>query len=130
MFFGLNSPFVDHCFITEIERSGNGFRARIELRSELTNSFGGAHGGVIATLLDGTMTAAARYATHPDGLYPVGTVDLSISYIGQAKSIIDCLAKLTARQGRTLYMEGSAWNEENALIARATSTMRMLSIAK
>jgi len=130
MFFGLTSPFVEHCFIAEIGRTDDAFRARVELRPELTNSFGGAHGGLIATILDGTMTAAARYAAHPEGRDAVGTVDLSVSYIGQAKSLIDCTAKLTARRGRTLYMESSAWNEDGALIARATSTMRVLSSSK
>ena len=130
MFFGLTSPFVEHCSITEVGRTDEGFRTRVELQPKLTNSFGGAHGGLIATLLDATMTAAARHAAHPEGRDPVATVDLSVSYIGQAKSVIDCVGKLTARQGRTLYMESSAWNEDGALIARSTSKMRILSGAK
>lgn len=129
MFFGLDSPFVEYCFIEEADRSDNRFRARVRLKQELTNSMGGAHGGLIATILDASMTVAARYAADPEGREAVSTVDLSVSYIGQARSVIDCEGRLTARQKRTLFMEGWAWNEDGDLIARATSTMRILSSA-
>jgi acyl-coenzyme A thioesterase PaaI-like protein len=37
-------------------------RSRVRPRPELTNSWGGAHGGLIVTLLDASMTVAARYS--------------------------------------------------------------------
>ncbi len=73
-FFCVRSPFVDLCSLEEVERLPDGVRSRVVLRPELMNSWGGAHGGLIATLLDASMTVAARYAVDPEGQQAVATV--------------------------------------------------------
>lgn len=124
MFFCVESPFVDHCALEAVERFEGGVRSRVKLRPELTNSLGGAHGGLIVTLLDASMTVAARYAVDPSGDRPVVTIDLSTSFIGQARSVLECEARLTALKGRTLFMEAVAFNEGRELVARSTGTFR------
>jgi uncharacterized protein (TIGR00369 family) len=126
MFFNIPSPFVEHCSIESLEKIPDGVRTRLKLRPELSNSLGSAHGGVIATLLDASMVAAGRFAVAPDGSQPVSTVDLSISFIAPARSLIECEARVTARQNRTLYVEAMAWNEDKQPVARAIATMRIL----
>jgi uncharacterized protein (TIGR00369 family) len=123
-FFCVESPFVDHCFLQEEERIQDGVRSVVSLRPELMNSWGGAHGGLIATLLDASMTVAARYAAHPDGTIGVATADLSISYIGQATKTLHCEAIVTARRGRSIFAEAKAMNETGELVARAVATLR------
>lgn len=125
-FFCVESPFVDHCRIEEEERIADGVRALVRLAPELTNSWGGAHGGLIATLMDASMTVAARYAAEPDGKRAVATVDLAISFIGQATRVVRCEARVTAARGRTFFLEARATNEDGALVARATATARAL----
>jgi len=125
-FFCVESPFVDHCFIEAVDRIPDGVRSRVRLRPELSNSLGGAHGGLITTLLDASMTVTARYALHPDGDVGTATVDLTTTFIGQAQSELVCEARLTARRGALLYLEAVARNENGELVARAVGTFKSL----
>ena len=124
-FFGIDSPFVAHCAIEGVDQGPDGVRAHLVGRPELTNSMGGAHGGAVATLLDATMVAAARFFLDPEGQRPVGTVDLSISYIGQARGSLDCEARVVARRGSTLFTEALVRDEAGEVVARAVATLRV-----
>ena len=125
-YFCVNSPFVAHCSLEEIAQLPDGIRSCVRLRSELTNSWGGAHGGLIATLLDASMTVAARYTFDPDGSIDVATIDLTISFIGQAKETLLCDAKVTARRGSTVYAQARAVNETGDLVASSVTTLRVI----
>jgi len=129
-FFCVESPFVDHCSLEEVERLPDGVRSRVVLRPELTNSWGSAHGGLLATLLDASMTVAGRYAVDPTGQQVVATVDLAVTYIGPGKNRIDCEARVTGRSGPMVYLEAVARGEEGNLVARATATSRVIGGAK
>ncbi len=125
-FFCVDSPFVSYCALEEVERLPDGVRSRVLLRPELTNSWGSAHGGLIATLLDASMTVAARYAVDPEGQETVATVDLSVTYIGLAKRIIECDARVTSKTGSMVYLEAVARGEDGNLVARAVATSRIV----
>lgn len=125
-FFCIETPFVAHCAIEAVKRLPQGVRSRVRLRPELTNSWGGAHGGLIATLLDASMTVAARYEVDPDGLQGVATLDLSVTFIGQGKTEITCDAKVIGRRGSMIYLEALARNEVDDLVARAIATSRII----
>jgi uncharacterized protein (TIGR00369 family) len=125
-FFCVDSPFVEHCSIEAGERLADGVRAHVSLRPELTNSWGGAHGGLIATLLDASMTVAARYAVDPEGRQDVATVDLCATFIGHSKATVTCEARVTSRRGSMLYLEAQATNEDGALVARAIATFKAI----
>jgi uncharacterized protein (TIGR00369 family) len=129
-FFCVESPFVQHCSIEAMERLADGVRARVVLRPELTNSWGGAHGGLIATLLDASMTVAARYAIDPEGAQSVATLDLFTSFVAQAKSRLDCEAGVAHRRGSMIYMEAVARNEHGEIVAMAKGTFQALSGAR
>lgn len=123
-FFCVESPFVGHCFLEEESRLEGAIRARVRLRPELTNSWGGAHGGLIVTLLDASITVAARYQLDADGKRGVATIDLTASFIGQAKSTLTSEARITAVRGSMIFGEAKAINEEGELVARASATLR------
>jgi acyl-CoA thioesterase len=129
-FFCVESPFVDLCSLEEVERMPDGVRSRVVLKPELTNSWGSAHGGLIATLLDASMTVAARYAVDPDGQQVVATVDLSVTYIGPGKAQIDCVARVTGRSGPMVYVEAKAFGADGGLVARAVATSRVIGSKK
>lgn len=123
-FFCVESPFVEHCFLEAGERLPDGVRARVTLRPQLKNSWGGAHGGLIATLLDAAMTVAARYALDSEGRHAVATIDLAVTFIGQAKQELICDARATARRGSMIYTQAQAENQDGELVARAVATLR------
>jgi uncharacterized protein (TIGR00369 family) len=125
-FFCVESPFVEHCFLEAGERLPDGVRSRVALRPQLKNSWGGAHGGLIATLLDASMTVAARYALDPEGRQSVATIDLAVTFIGQAKQALVCDAKVTARRGSMIYAQAQAENQDGDLVARAVATLRAM----
>lgn len=125
-FFCVESPFVDHCFLEESGRLPDSIRARVNLRPELTNSWGGAHGGLIATLLDASMTVAARYALDADGRQGVATLDLTTSYIGQARQTLVCDARIRAVRGSMIFAEAHISNETGELVARGVATLRAI----
>jgi uncharacterized protein (TIGR00369 family) len=112
--------------LEEQERLPDGIRSRVKLRPELTNSWGGAHGGLIVTLLDASMTVAARYTFDPDGKIDVATIDLTTSFIGQAKETLICDAKVAARRGSTVYAKAKAVSETGDLVAYAIATLRAI----
>lgn len=123
-FFGMDSPFVALCRLDGFEAGEEGTRVRVDLRPELLNTMGGAHGGLIATIFDSAMVAAARFHLDPEGAAPVSTVDLSLSYIAPARKSIVCNARVTAKAGRNLFAEAIAVNEDGAVMARGTATLR------
>jgi uncharacterized protein (TIGR00369 family) len=125
-FFCVESPFVDHCLIEAVERIPDGIRARVALRPQLMNSWGGAHGGLIATLLDASMTVAARYALNPEGKRAVASIDITLTFIGQAKEEVVSEARLTAVRGSMVYVEARANNESGELVARASGTFKAI----
>ena len=125
-FFCVESPFVEHCALSEVERLPDGVRSRVILKTELTNSWGCAHGGLIATLLDASMTVAARYAIDPDGKQVVATVDLAVTYIDAGKGSIDCEARVTSKSRAMVYVQALAWGGDGNLVARAIATSRVI----
>lgn len=125
-FFSVTSPFVAHCSLEEVGRTAEAVRSRVVLRPELTNSWGGAHGGLIVTLLDATMTIAGRYAVDPEGQKGVATIDLTTSFIGQAKKTLECTAKVVVVRGAAIFAEARVVNEDNELVARGTATLRAM----
>ena len=59
-YFGIRIPFLEFLgVVPEYAKNGRS-RMRIDLRPELENSFHVAHGGLLMTLLDVAMAAAAR----------------------------------------------------------------------
>ena len=78
-YFGLHIPFLDHLGVVPEFAEGGKSRISLDLRPELTNSFQVAHGGLIMTLLDFAMAAAARSTfNHPLGAI---TIDMTASFL-------------------------------------------------
>ncbi|MEK9776786.1 MAG: PaaI family thioesterase, partial [Quisquiliibacterium sp.] len=76
MQFIRKNPFIDHLRV-EQESVGNGTALLVlDLRPELMNSLGMAHGGVLMTMLDLCMTQATRSVDNPDGEDDIGVVTI------------------------------------------------------
>lgn len=116
-------PFIGHLGI-EIESLGDGVaRLWMQLRPELTNSFGSAHGGVIMSLMDVALCTAAR-SQHPDSLGVI-TIDQSFSFIGAGKGKLFVDARVLKPGRNTVFTEGEVRNEDGSLVAKAIGTVRI-----
>jgi uncharacterized protein (TIGR00369 family) len=122
-FFGLTIPFLDFIgVIPEYAESGKS-RIRVDLRPELHNSFQVAHGGLIMTLLDFAMAAAAR-SMHEQALGMI-TIDMTVSFMRPSTGILIVEGKLL-KSGKTVnYCEAEALNEAGEVTAKSLGSFML-----
>ena len=128
MEFKVRIPFVEHLGF-ELQRFDPGeAEIHLELREELTNSWGVAHGGVTMTLLDVVMAHAARSPLQAGGEHQaaVVTIEMKTSFMrpGQGRLIAT---------GRRLYMtasmafcEASLHDSAGQLVGHSTGTFKYM----
>ena len=122
-FFGLDIPFLDHLgVVPEYARDGKS-RISLDLKPEFTNSFHVAHGGLIMTLLDFAMAAAARSAAqHSLGVI---TIDMTTSFLRPSigKLIVE---GSILKGGNTIhYCEAVVLNDVGEVTAKASGTFTL-----
>ena len=122
-FFGLDIPFLDHLgVVPEYARDGKS-RISLDLKPEFTNSFHVAHGGLIMTLLDFAMAAAARSASkHRLGVI---TIDMTTSFLRPSIGKI-LVEGSVLKAGRTInYCEAVVLNNVGEITAKASGTFTL-----
>ena len=122
-YFGLNIPFLDHLgVVPEYAKDGKS-RISLDLRPEYTNSFQVAHGGLIMTLLDFAMAAAARSAAkHPLGVI---TIDMTTSFLRPTVGKI-VVEGIVLKAGKTVnYCEAVVLNDAGEITAKSTGTFTL-----
>ena len=103
-------PFSQHLGI-RVESLEKGIaRLSIEIRPEFTTSWGSAHGGSILSLLDVTLSMAARTLYDPPR--SIMTIDLSTSFIGTSKGVLRAEARVLKPGRNTVFTEGEIRNED------------------
>lgn len=122
-YFGLDIPFLDHLgVVPEYAKDGKS-RISLEIRPEYENSFGIAHGGVIMTLLDFAMGAAARSTTD----VPLGamTIDMTVSFLRPSVGKI-VVEGTILKPGKTInYCEAVVLNEAGEITAKSSGTFML-----
>jgi len=119
-YFGLNIPFLDHLGVVPEFAKGGKSRISVHLKPEYENSFQVAHGGLIMTLLDFAMAAAARSSMdHASGAI---TVDMTISFLRPSIGRI-VVEGTTLKAGKTInYCEAVVLNEAGEITAKSSGT--------
>ncbi len=122
-YFGLKIPFLAHLgVVPEYAKDGKS-RISLEIRPEYENSFGIAHGGVIMTLLDFAMGAAARSTTD----IPLGamTIDMTVSFLRPSVGKI-AVEGTILKPGKTINScEAIALNEAGEITAKSSGTFML-----
>jgi uncharacterized protein (TIGR00369 family) len=116
-YFGLKIPFLAHLgVVPEYAKDGKS-RISLEIRPEYENSFGIAHGGVIMTLLDFAMGAAARSTTD----VPLGAMTIDMTSIGKI-----AVEGTILKPGKTInYCEAIVLNEAGEITAKSSGTFML-----
>jgi uncharacterized protein (TIGR00369 family) len=120
------SPF--HKMINmELERLEHGECViRMAPRPEMSNAKGDLHGGMIASLLDISMSQAAR-STQPDPLQiKVSTITLTVNYLSPSTGVVTVTAKVVRAGASICYVEAEAINAKGEIVAHATGTFRII----
>ena len=115
-------PFSQHLGIRVDSLEKGVARLSIEIRPEFTTSWGSAHGGSILSLLDVTLSMAARTLFDPPR--SIMTIDLSTSFIGTAKGVLRAEGRVMRAGQTTIFCEGEARDAGGGLVAKAIGTFR------
>jgi uncharacterized protein (TIGR00369 family) len=120
--FQWHVPFNAHLGLVR-ERAEDGEAVvSVVLSPELLNHHGGAHGGVVMTLLDSAMASAAvsrvGFERH------VLTVDMHVSFMRLGEGRLVATAKATGGGRSLCFCEASVQDAHGHLVARAMGTFR------
>ncbi len=119
--FGTSIPFIEllGCELQHFE----GGRSEITLpaRPEHLNAFGVVHGGVLMTLMDVTMAAAARSAS--DGLGVI-TIEMKTSFMRAARAPLRAEGRLLHRTRSMAFTEGTVFDADGQACCHATGTFK------
>jgi uncharacterized protein (TIGR00369 family) len=128
MKFRIEIPFVDLLGFELLRFEQDEAEIALQLRDELSNSWGVAHGGVTMTLLDVAMAHAAR-SPGEDGVAErtgVVTVEMKTSFMRPGLGRIVATGKRLHRTASMAFCEASVVDAEGQLIAHATGTFKFL----
>jgi uncharacterized protein (TIGR00369 family) len=126
--FGVKIPFVDHLgFILE-KFDGGESELLFAPRPEHCNSFEVTHGGAVMTFLDVIMATAARSVEPEMG---VVTIEMKTTFMRPAKvspgQALVGKGQLQHRTRSMAFTEGSVFDAQGQLCARATGTFKYVS---
>ena len=128
MQFRVRIPFVDLLGFELLRFERGEAEMAIDLREELTNSWGVAHGGVTMTLLDVVMAHAAR-SPGEDGVAEdsgVVTVEMKTTFIRPALGRLVGTGRRLHRTASMAFCEASLADADGQLVAHATGTFKFL----
>ena len=116
-------PFLDHLGVVPEMAEGGKSRISLVIKPEFENSFHIAHGGVVMTLLDFAMGAAARSTIDQ----PLGamTIDMSVSFLRPSVGKI-VVEGSVLKSGKTInYCEAVVLNEAGEVTAKSSGTFML-----
>jgi len=119
--FPVDNPFLAYIGARCIYANNTGCVLELDLNPHLTNSWGNGHGGVLMTLMDVSMSWAARFYTEQN--MGAMTINFNATFIKAAKQkliVKACVIKTTS----TLAFCESKIFEQDELVATATATFK------
>ena len=120
-----SGPFPHHMNMRLISISQDQAMVELEMGNCHLQSYGIAHGGVLATLID-TATFWAAFARLPEDVGLVN-VDLKLNYLKSVQTGTLTAEGYCLRPGKTIsYAEAKVVDEEGDLVAHGTSTLMAL----
>ncbi len=120
----VHSPFMEFMgFIVEEAKDG---RSRIVMphRPEIENRKGDAHGGVVASLLDVSMTNAVRGAV--ENILGLATVSANFNYLAPARGMLIGHGKVLKIGGAIAVASADIVDESGAVVAHGVGNIRII----
>ena len=122
-FFGVHVPFLAWLDVQGLEWGPGRASITLALRPELLNSLTAAHGGVVCTLLDVAMAAAAR---SEDPASRVVTVDMSVQFIRPGIGVLSAHGHALALTKSLVFCEAELRDPDGQLVAKSSGTFKRL----
>ncbi len=115
--------FNEQVGLIDVGMRDGAYVMELELEERHWNRYGHAHGGVLFTLLDTTMSRAFFDTLPPERNTGV-TLEMKINYLTAVKKgRLTATGFLIHATRRTAYVEGAIRNAAGELVAKATATM-------
>lgn len=128
MNFLVQIPFVELLGFELLRFEHGEAEIAVQLREELSNSWGVAHGGVTMTLLDVVMAHAAR-SPGDDGIAEssgVVTVEMKTSFLRPGLGRLVGSGRRLHRTASLAFCEASLVDADHKLVAHASGTFKYL----
>lgn len=122
-YFGRIIPFLDLLGIEARAIARDSATVFLPHRPALANLTGHLHGGMLMTVLDFAMSAAAR-SGEGEGI-AVATIDMTTSFIGGADADLTVEATCLKRGRSIAFCEARATTSDGRLIAKASGTFSL-----
>ena len=122
-FFGVHVPFLAWLDVQGVELRDGSATLKLALRAELLNSLGAAHGGVVCTLLDVAMAAAAR---SDDPKSRVVTIDMAVQFMQPGAGELTASGKLLRLTKSLAFCEAELRDANGELLAKSSGTFKRL----
>ena len=121
-------PFVEHLGFELQALSPGGSELVLEVRPELTNAWGVAHGGLLMTMLDIAMAHAARSPLREGGetQASVATVEIKTSFMRPAEGRLVARGRRIHRTASLAFCEGTIHAADGTPLCHGTGTFKYL----
>ena len=121
--FDLKIPYAELLGLRRLTEAPGNCTVSMNVRPELMNSWGVAHGGAVMSLLDMTLGMSAK--SLDDTAIAATTVELKVNFLATVTG--EVVAEGQARRaGRSLvFAEGEIRNGSGEVLAKATGTFKL-----
>ncbi len=128
MDFQVNIPFVELLGMELMRFEPGEAEIHLDLRQELTNSWGVAHGGVTMTLLDVVMAHAARSPREAGSETQPGvvTIEMKTSFMRPGLGRLIATAKRLHGTVSLAFCEGYVHDAQGVLVGHASGTFKFM----
>jgi uncharacterized protein (TIGR00369 family) len=118
------TPFVAQLGVEMVRADADHSEIRLVLEDRHLNGLGVAHGGLLMTLLDAAMAAAAR-AKDPDG-HGVVTIEMKTSFLRPAKGVLSAFGFCDHHSTGMAFCRGEVRDAAGRLLAQSMGTFRRM----
>lgn len=123
-YFGIDVPFMKLLGLQPVSLADDKAITRLPARDDLCNSRGDVHGGVLMSVLDFTISAAAR-SHDPIGI-GVATIDMSTHFLAPARGELTFEGTVLQVGRSTAFSEGTVTNAGGQRVCVARATFRLI----
>ena len=116
-------PFAELLGLLITHREPGLARVELAVRTELHNSWGVAHGGVVMALADVALAIAAR--TMDAAATGAVTVGMSFTFVGAGRGRLVAEGRCLRYGAQLAFCEGEIRDQAGALVAKAIGTFKM-----
>lgn len=122
-YFGLHIPLMQTLGLQTVSFTPEQVETYLPWLASNANSRNDVHGGTLMSVLDFTLSAAAR-AQMPD--CGMATIDMNTQFLLPARSDVWFRTRCLYLQDDTAYCEGGGYDEKNRLLVKAAATFRIV----